>query len=213
VKTDELIIALSRQAEDVDAGTPARRLLAASLLGIAGAAPLLLWWLGVNPHLASDAQTPMFWVKWVFVAAVAAAGATLVSRLARPGAAIRGAVQAVAVPFVALWGLAAVVLLGAARPERMPLTMGSSWSTCPFSIALLSLPALVLLLMAVRSLAPTRLRRAGAAAGLLAGALGALVYVLHCPELEAPFLAVWDVLGMLIPAGVGALVGPRALRW
>jgi hypothetical protein len=47
----------------------------------------------------------------------------------------------------------------------------------------------------------------------LAGALGALAYVLHCPELEAPFLAVWYLLGMLIPAGVGALVGPRVLRW
>ncbi len=108
-----------------------------------------------------------------------------------------------------MWGLAAVVLLAAAPGERMPLTMGSSWNTCPFNIALLSLPALVLLLAAMRSLAPTRLRWAGAATGLLAGALGTLVYVLHCPELEAPFLAVWYVLGMLIPVAVGALVGPR----
>jgi len=47
----------------------------------------------------------------------------------------------------------------------------------------------------------------------LPGALGALVYTLHCPELEAPFLGVWYVLGMLIPAVLGAIVGPRVLRW
>jgi len=68
-------------------------------------------------------------------------------------------------------------------------------------------------LWAIRGLAPTRLRLAGAAAGLLSGAVGALVYCLHCPELEAPFLGFWYLLGMLIPTAVGALLGPRLLRW
>ncbi len=53
----------------------------------------------------------------------------------------------------------------------------------------------------------------GAAAGLLAGSLGALVYCLHCPELAAPFLGTWYLLGMLIPALIGSLLGPRLLRW
>ena len=123
------------------------------------------------------------------------------------------AAQAVAAPLVALWGLAAAVLFAAAPAERMPLVMGSSWSSCPLNIALLSLPALVLLLGAVRTLAPTRLRLAGAATGLLAGALGTLAYLLHCPELEAPFLAIWYVLGMATPAVIGAVIGPRVLRW
>ena len=65
----------------------------------------------------------------------------------------------------------------------------------------------------MKGLAPTRLRLAGAAAGFAAGAIGALVYTLHCPELDAPFLAVWYVSGMLIPTVVGAFVGPRLLRW
>lgn len=213
MRTDELIIALSRQPEAIDPRIPLRRLLFASVLGVGAALPLMLWRLGINPDLASDAQMPMFWVKCGFAATMAAASAALVIRLARPGIDTRRAAQAVALPIVALWGLAVFVLLTAAPAERMPLTLGSSWNTCPFNIALLSLPALVLLVAAVRSLAPTRLRWAGAAAGLLAGALGTLVYVLHCPELEAPFLAVWYVLGMLIPAGLGALVGPRTLRW
>ena len=65
----------------------------------------------------------------------------------------------------------------------------------------------------MKGLAPTRLRWAGAAAGLLAGAGGALVYALHCPEMAAPFIGIWYLLGMLIPTTIGALVGPRVLRW
>jgi hypothetical protein len=49
--------------------------------------------------------------------------------------------------------------------------------------------------------------------GLTAGALGAAVYALHCDEMAAPFLATWYLLGMTIPALIGAGAGPRLLRW
>jgi hypothetical protein len=35
----------------------------------------------------------------------------------------------------------------------------------------------------------------------------------HCPEMAAPFLGIWYVAGMAIPALAGALLGPRLLRW
>ena len=65
----------------------------------------------------------------------------------------------------------------------------------------------------MKGLAPTRPAWAGASAGLLAGALAALVYALHCPESGAPFIGIWYVVGIAIPAAVGALLGPRTLRW
>jgi len=77
----------------------------------------------------------------------------------------------------------------------------------------LSLPVFVVAIGLLRRMAPTRLRLAGAAAGFVSGAVGALVYSLHCPELAAAFLSVWYALGMLIPTVVGALLGPRLLRW
>jgi hypothetical protein len=80
-------------------------------------------------------------------------------------------------------------------------------------LAALSAPALFAALWALKGLAPTRLALAGAAAGLLSGALGALAYALHCPELAAPFLALWYSLGMLMPAAAGALLGRVLLRW
>jgi hypothetical protein len=155
----------------------------------------------------------MFWVKFAVVAAIAVASAVLVVRLGRPGPPERPAGQMVLLPFLAIWALAAVELMLAAPDERMPMLMGSSWDTCPICIALLSLPTLVLLLAAVRSLAPTRLRLAGAATGLFAGAVGALVYLLHCREMDAPFIAVWYILGMATPAAIGALIGRRVLAW
>lgn len=213
MKTDELIEALSRHAEPVPGGIAARRLTVGSLLGVAAAVPLMLALLGFNPGLAEDARMPMFWVKALFVASIALSSWVAVRRLAQPGATVRWPAWAVAAPFVLIAALAAGVLIAAPREVRSSLVLGSSWETCPVNITLLSLPALAMLLVAARSLAPTRLRLTGAAVGLLAGSLGTLVYLLHCPELQAPFVATWYVLGMAIPAMLGALVARRALAW
>lgn len=105
------------------------------------------------------------------------------------------------------------MLIGAPPAQRAELIFGESWNACPLYVALLSAPVFVAVLWAMKGLAPTRLALAGAAAGLLAGAVGALVYALNCPEMEAPFLGVWYLLGMLIPTATGTLLGPRLLRW
>ena len=65
----------------------------------------------------------------------------------------------------------------------------------------------------MKGFAPTRLALAGAGASLLAGAGGALVLAVHCPEFSVAFFAVWHVLGMLIPTALDAVLGPRVLRW
>jgi hypothetical protein len=93
------------------------------------------------------------------------------------------------------------------------LFFGDTWNSCPFLIATLSAPVFVAVVWAMQGLAPTRLRLAGAAAGLLSGAIGTMVYSVHCPEMAAPFIGFWYLLGMLIPTTVGALLGPRMLRW
>jgi hypothetical protein len=78
---------------------------------------------------------------------------------------------------------------------------------------MLSAPIFIAAFRVMKELAPTRPRLAGAASGLLAGATGATVYCLHCTEMSAPFLGVWYLLGMLIPAAVGAIAGHKLLRW
>jgi len=213
VNTDDLVELLATGAGPADTGAPARRYAAATTLGVASAAALMLALLGLNPELARYTSLPMFWVKLAFPALLVVAGLAAASRLARPGASLARVPGAIAAPAIAIWVLAGIALVNAAPGERVRLLLGSTWTVCPFNIAMLSIPAFIAILWAMKGLAPTRLRLAGAGAGLLAGALGALVYTLHCPELAAPFLGVWYVLGMLIPAVLGAIVGPRVLRW
>jgi len=213
MKTDDLIAMLARGAGPVDRGVAARRYATALGWGVLGAAVLMATFLGVRPDLARALSLPMFWVKLAFAAGLAAASLAAALRLSRPGARLAWVPGALAAPVLAMWTLAAIVLARADPALRPALFFGQTWASCPFLIAMLSAPVFVAMLWAMRGLAPTRLRLAGAAAGLLAGATGAVVYCLHCPELEAPFLGFWYVLGMLLPTATGALVGPRLLRW
>jgi hypothetical protein len=74
-------------------------------------------------------------------------------------------------------------------------------------------PAFIAVFWALRGLAPTRLRLAGACGGLLAGTIATAAYCVHCPEMQVPFWATWYTLGMLLPTAAGAALGPRLLRW
>jgi hypothetical protein len=155
----------------------------------------------------------MFWVKLAFPACLATAALYATARLSRPGVKLGRVPMALVAPVLAMWLLAAFVLFDATASERHQLFLGTTASVCPLLIAMLSLPTFVGAMWAMKGLAPTRLVLAGASAGLLAGAVGTLVYALHCPEMDAPFLATWYLLGMLIPTATGALIGPRMLRW
>jgi hypothetical protein len=213
MKTDELVSLLATGAGPVDPRAPVRRCALAVGAGLFAAALLMAVWLGVRPTLARDLPDPMLWVKFAFVASLAAAGWIAALRLGRPGTRLAGVPAMLAAPLAAIWVLAAVALYGAEPAQRAGLVFGETWSACPLNIAVLAVPVLGAALWGLKGFAPTRLRLTGAAAGLLAGAAGAVVYTFHCPELAAPFLGIWYVLGMLIPTALGAVVGPRVLRW
>ena len=213
MKTDELVTLLATGAEAVELDASSRRHATALGWGAFGATLLMVILLGVRPDIDAAARLPMFWIKLAFPASVTVASLFAAARLSRPGVRLGWVPGALVAPVLAVWLLTAYVLLATPQPERAELIMGRTWEYCLLSVPMLSLPVLVATLWAMKGLAPTRLALAGAAAGLLAGALGALVYALHCPEMEAPFLGVWYVAGMLIPAAAGALLGPIVLRW
>ena len=197
----------------VEPNAAARRYLIAPVWGTLGSVILMAMLLGVRPDLEIAVRLPMFWVKLAFVGVLALISCVLALRLARPGSRLGWLPAMLAGPVVAIWVLAVFALTTVNSAEREELLFGSTAASCPFLIAMLSVPVFVAVIWAMQGLAPTRLRLAGAAAGLVSGSLGALVYALHCPELAAPFLGLWYLLGVLIPAGVGALLGPRLLRW
>jgi hypothetical protein len=213
MKTVELIDLLAHGAGPVERHAVQKRFATAIAAGGAGALALMLAIFGVNPHLRDLISMPVFWVKIAFAAAVTAGALCNATRLAQPGVPVRHSRWLIAIPVVGLW-LLAVSALAAAEPEsRAALLIGHTWRTCPFNIALLSLPALAASFWALRGLAPTNLRLAAAVGGLCAGALGAFVYGFHCPEIAPPFIGIWYVIGIAIPGAIGLWLGPRLLRW
>lgn len=213
MKTDELIDFLAARTTPVEANAVARRFAAALGWGAFVTTLLMALLLGVRPDLERAVRLPMFWMKLALPLVVAIASLVAVSRLARPGARVGWTPLLGAVPVVAMWALALAALAAAPPEARLPLVMGSTWRFCLFAVPLLSLPPLIAIAWAMKGLAPTHLARAGAVSGLLAGAVAESIYALHCPEMAAPFLAVFYVGAMLIPGVVGFIAGPRFLRW
>lgn len=213
MKTDELVAALARSATPVDVRAVRRQFSMTLMVGSVLTVAAMLVFLGPRPDWRSVIELPMFWMKLAFPGAIAVAAFLAVRRLSHPGMRLGGTIAGLAIPVLVVWLMAASVLAGAPPSERAAMVFGSSWWQCPAIIAALSVPAFVAAFGAVKGMAPTRPELTGAIAGLFAGAVAAFAYAFYCVEMQAPFLAVWYVLGMLIPAGVGAVVGRRVLRW
>lgn len=216
MKTDLLIAMLADGPRAPSRAAVARRLGSGVMFSIAAAVLLLMFVLpGGIPTQALVARLalPVFWVKLALPASMTAAAVAVVSRLSQPGVPTERAWKMLCVPVALVWLAALATLADAPASLRAALILGHTWRSCLTHIVLLSVPGLAALLTAMRGLAPTRPALAGAATGLLAGAIGALAYCLRCPEMEPPFWATWYLLGMAAPALLGALLGPRWIRW
>lgn len=212
MKTDDFIAMLATGAEPVKSNVPEQRLAQALMYSLPLAFCIMLGF-GIRPDLMQVLDQPMLWVKFAFPGAVAVISWLLVLRLGRPGMHTGRLPNSLWIPAAGMALLAALVWTHAAPAERAVMVMGTTWQVCTVNIAWVATPVFVASFWALKGLAPTRLAFTGACAGLLAGAAGAMVYAIHCPELEAPFLFIWNGLGMLLPAMLGALLGPRLLRW
>jgi len=213
MKTDDLISMLATGSVAVPPHVAAHRYARATIVGAIGTLALMLSMLRIRSDLAEAAMQPMFWLKVGFVASVVAVSLFAALRLSRPGAQVKRVPGTLAAPILVMWAIAVYALLQADPSQRLALFLGATWRVCPLLIALISTPAFIALAWAMKGLAPTRPRFAGFTTGLLSGAIATLVYCLHCPEMEAPFFGFWYVFGMAIPAGIGALLGPRLFRW
>lgn len=211
MKTDDLIELLARGAGPAPRAVAARRLTHAAAWGLAASALLAIGLFGPIPAELYGSPAP--WIKFAYAAALAGAAGWLTARLARPAARLVVPRRAVVAVFAAMAALGIAALVGTEPGDRAQALLGYSWSTCPWIVFAVSLPGLGGALWAVRGLAPTRPVAAGFAAGLFAGALGALGYSLSCPEASAAFVAVWYSLGIGLSAVAGALLGPWVLRW
>ncbi|WP_397449288.1 DUF1109 domain-containing protein [Pseudomonas sp. NA-150] len=213
MNTDDFISMLATGVAPIDRWASAKRFGLAVLVGIIGATLLVTVVFGIRPDLAQVAITPIFWAKLALPLGLMIGSLMMVTRLARPGMS-GGSGRLFIVAALAAVLLGGVYVLALAAPDtRVALVLGRTWRVCAINITLLSVPGFIAVFWALRGLAPTRLKLAGACGGLLAGSMATLAYCLHCPEMEVPFWGAWYVLGMLLPTLIGSQVGPRWLRW
>ena len=211
--SDALIDRLTADLRPTPRSVVARRLLLGLGVGVAVSAVLVWRLLGFRPDMGVAAASMMFWMKFAYVLALAGFALWTAGALARPDRQGWGRGLWLILPIAVVAAIAAWKLLNAPPSMREAMVMGGSAAVCPWRIIVFALPPLVGLIWAVRGLAPTRLRWAGAMIGVAAGGAGAFAYALHCTESTAPFLAVWYSFGILGAGAIGALLGPRVLRW
>lgn len=211
--TDALIAVLARDVRRVPRRALGRRVALGMIAGGAVTMLLIAATIGVRPDLGTAMRGFSFWMKWTYTASLGVGALALMMRLARPDGARPRWLWALAVPVLLLAGIGIAELAHTPPGDWPRMWLGESWQSCPWLVLLLSAPIFLGLLWSFRRFAPTRLRLAGAAAGLAAGAWSATLYCLHCPEVSALFVLTWYSLGIALAAALGALIGPRLLRW
>jgi hypothetical protein len=213
MNTDQLIDSLAREVRPVRRSALGVRLAVGLLLGALVSTALVIAILGARPDLMIAMHGFAFWMKWSYTLSLSAIAIYATARLARPNPGQLRAPWLIAIPVTLLAGVGVLEMMHTPPSEWLAMWLGHSWRKCPWLVFGLAMPIFIGLLWSFRRLAPTRLRAAGAAAGLAAGAFAATVYCLHCPEVSAIFVLTWYTLGILLAASLGALVGPRFMRW
>jgi hypothetical protein len=212
MKTNQLINLLSTNLEPVKRGETTKTLTWTILAGGLAAVCLMLVTVGLRPG-GGWFFSGYLLLKLLLMLILIGAGAALLAKLAIPGQDARKPYTIIWLVFLAIGsaGICALVLGPPAARDQM--MMGSQWATCALCIPLFAVVPFAALIWALRKGAPTNLRRTGAVAGLVAGALGAVAYAFHCPDDSMPFIALWYGGMVALCALLGAMLGPRLLRW
>lgn len=211
MKTEDLIAKLAASA--ASAVVPVdRALIRAVVVGFGLSTALFLGAMHLRPDITLAFQTPRFILKLLVSVSLAVTAAMLLPAVARPLPRFRRFQSLAIAPGL----LAAGVLL---ELYFMPMNtwttqlMGRNASNCLLLIPLLSFPAAIPLLMALRRGAPAHPAQAGAIAGIVAGGIGATLYALLCPNDSPLFVATWYSIAIAAVAMLCAGLGNRALRW
>ncbi|WP_394790670.1 NrsF family protein [Rhodoferax sp.] len=210
MRTVELIQTLSLHAGKK---RPARlsfdRALSLSVaLSLATALWIVMWVPGIRAGISELVMTLAFQFKVISMSLLFIGGCLLIRATGTPGAKLKP-IQYLSPGFLFL--VAGMLLDTSAYPW-----LGASQKSVPIcvgAIVLASFPGFFFILAGLRRGIPTRLRFSGALAGFLSGAIGALGYTISCVNDGAAFVAIWYLTAIALMTGIGAILGPRALKW
>jgi hypothetical protein len=212
MNTDKLIDVLSTNLEPVQRGALTKTISWALVIATAAAMCVMLATVGPRPGVVGDGREFLA-LKLVFAVSLVGGGAAWLLRSLQPARDLRAPWWRLALPFAAITIAGAVDLIREASGPWSSTLFGTQWAMCVACIPLFAVLPFAILIWAARQGAPTNLARAGAMAGLVAGALGAVAYAFHCPDDFLPFIAVWYGGGIAFCTIVGGLLGPGLLRW
>jgi hypothetical protein len=213
MKTDELIDMLSTNVEPVKGGEPRNLLMIALAVGAVAALCLMLAMFGVRANAPGEQNFSIKVLALAVTLGLVAVGTRFLIKSARPGEPGRRPLVLLGLLFFAILSTG-IVALALAHPAAWGgMIFGPQWAACLICIPLFAIAPFVSLVWALRREAPTNLARTGAVAGLVAGALGAAVFALHHPGGSIPFLVLWYGGPIVLCSIVGAILGPRLLRW
>ena len=214
MRTDDLINTLVADHAAQPSPRPIGYGLAMAIIGgLAISAALFSITLGLRPDIVSALGTWRFDMKLADNLVLVIVTAWVVLRLSRPTTTPPSAMRALVVPVFLLLAAVMYELVTVPASAWLPRAMGMNGFVCLANIILLSILPFSAVVYALRQGAPMSPAVAGAAAGLLAGALGATVFAMHCMDDSPLFVAIWYTLGTGLMAMVGLLVGQYVLRW
>ncbi len=212
-RTDDIIDSLVKDLKPVAPRALERRLALDLVITLAVSLLLMLTILGLRVDMNEALMLPVFWIKSAYNALLAVVAFLAVYHLARPDGSEGRFFVLIAVIFLAMAAAAGIQLMMSPGETYRVLIMGSSALHCPFLIFAFALPVLAGNILWLRRAAPTDLRLTAFIAGIAAGAAGAWVYSWFCTENGMPFVLIWYSFGILMTGLIGALIGPRLLRW
>ncbi|MGO8066728.1 NrsF family protein [Rhizobium leguminosarum] len=212
-ETEDVIDSLVRDLKPVSRHALERRFALAILPALAVSLLLMLIVLGLRIDMAQALMLPVFWIKSAYNALLAIAAFAAVYRLSRPDGS-EGRFFGIAAAIILALAVMAVIQLALSPAASYPvLVLGFSALHCPLLIFAFAMPILIGNTWVLRGGAPSNLGITGFIAGIAAGASGAWVYSWFCTENGLPFVTLWYSLGILLTGAIGALLGPRLLRW
>ena len=212
METDQLIRTLA--ADNAHRARPVGFVLALALLSAAPVSVAIFFaGLGVRPDVMSAMHHPFFDLKFAVTLSLALSAIAVALHLSRPEALLHGRGWLLLIPTGFLFaGLSSEMIL----PQRLPVMtrlVGNNSRLCLLAIPLMSLPLLAAALIGLRHGAPTRPAVTGAVAGLMSAGLAATLYASHCTDDSPLFVATWYSIATALVAAIGALAGPRVLRF
>jgi hypothetical protein len=213
MNTDRLIDMLTTNLEPVKGGQLWKTLGWAIVIGLVVAFGVMLACFGIRSDLVAGNHSVALALKIVFALSLVGTGAAFLIKSMVPGQQEGHLFALIFLPFFAASAAAIAIVVRQPALASGGMVEGAAAALCLYCIPFLAIIPFALLIWAMRKGAPTNLRRGGAVAGLVAGAIGATVYSFSCPSDSWLFVFLGYTAAMAFCSFIGAQLGPRLLRW